>query len=238
MSIRTAASTPKPWPSSPTSCGGTGRPRRPADSSRTPWPRPTARDRRPPSARAHGSRAMQLMETDLEQADLDCTVCWEHAMASGDPEDIGNAYRHQDGTCCGPEVTCAACSSIARDHYEWSAGQGLPSRGPHAGDRAARRGGPERGRGHRARRSGDERQYQRRGDDPAPRSNAGGSPRRERRGARSRAAGPRADPRPRGAADGRGGSAPGRGVAGSRTIRSGRSSSSSECCPRTSSTCE
>ena len=32
------------------------------------------------------------METDLEQADLDATVCWEQAMASGDPEAIGAAY--------------------------------------------------------------------------------------------------------------------------------------------------
>ena len=32
------------------------------------------------------------LETDLEQADLDCTVCWEHAMTSGDPWDIRDAY--------------------------------------------------------------------------------------------------------------------------------------------------
>jgi hypothetical protein len=35
---------------------------------------------------------MLLMDADLEQAERDWTVCWEHARASGDPEDIGHAY--------------------------------------------------------------------------------------------------------------------------------------------------
>ena len=53
-------------------------------------------------SRVHGNRSMQLLETDLEQADLDCTVCWEHAMASGDPKYIGNAYGMQVEPVVGP----------------------------------------------------------------------------------------------------------------------------------------
>ena len=60
------------------------------------------------------------METDLEQADLDATVCWEHAMASGDPEYIGTAYNsrlnllHAQGDQ-------RRLLEHARDHHAWSA---------------------------------------------------------------------------------------------------------------------
>ena len=109
----------------------------------------------------HGNRAhCSCMETDLEQADLDCQVCWEHAMASGDPEDIGGAYKHRLNLLWA-QGDLRRLLEHARDHYAWSAGRGTDRvLGRHAGDRAARRGGPERGRGHRARRPGGERQSQ------------------------------------------------------------------------------
>ena len=76
-------------------------------------------------ARAHGARShLRLMEYDLEQADLDCTVCWEQAMASGDPEDIGGAYGvrlnllHARGDLRRLLV-------VAQDRYAWSGGVGL-----------------------------------------------------------------------------------------------------------------
>jgi hypothetical protein len=46
--IRTAASTQKPWPSSPSPWCGRGGRRRAVGSSSTPWPRHTARGRRRP----------------------------------------------------------------------------------------------------------------------------------------------------------------------------------------------
>ena len=79
----------------------------------------------------HGSRAhLRISEGDLGQADLDCTVCWEHALASGDPEDIGAAFSHRLYLLqCQGDVR--RLLEQARDTYEWSAGQGriavLPS---------------------------------------------------------------------------------------------------------------
>ena len=76
-------------------------------------------------ARAHGARShLRLLEYDLERADLDCTVCWEHAMASGDPEDIGAAYGvrlnllHARGDL-------RRLLEHAQVRYAWSGGVGL-----------------------------------------------------------------------------------------------------------------
>jgi DNA-binding CsgD family transcriptional regulator/tetratricopeptide (TPR) repeat protein len=73
---------------------------------------------------AHGERAMQLMETDVEQADLDWTVCWEHAIASGDPEDIASAY-HVRLNLLLARGDLRSLLQHARDEYEWSASLGV-----------------------------------------------------------------------------------------------------------------
>ena len=75
-------------------------------------------------ARAHGIRAhLQLMDTNLEQADLDCQVCWEHAQASGDPEDISTAYQHRLALAW-TRGDLRRLLEHARDCYAWSAGLG------------------------------------------------------------------------------------------------------------------
>ena len=71
----------------------------------------------------HSVRALQFMETDLEQADLDTTVCWEHAMASGDPEYIGNAYNSRLNLLCA-RGDQRRLLEHARDHHAWAVGQG------------------------------------------------------------------------------------------------------------------
>ena len=74
---------------------------------------------------AHGIRALQLMETDLEQADLDVTVCWQQAMASGDHEDISHA--HSVRLCLlRAHGDVRRVLEHARDYYAWSAGLGQP----------------------------------------------------------------------------------------------------------------
>jgi DNA-binding CsgD family transcriptional regulator len=82
-------------------------------------------------SQAHGSRAhLRISEGDLGRADLDCTVCWEHALASGEPEDIGAAYSHRLYLLqCQGDVR--RLLKQAKDAYAWCAGQGriavLPS---------------------------------------------------------------------------------------------------------------
>lgn len=79
-------------------------------------------------SRVHGSRSDQLLETDLERADLDCTVCWEHAIASRDPEYIGAAYGCR-WNLLWTRGDLRRLLELARDQYEWSAGWGLPFSG-------------------------------------------------------------------------------------------------------------
>jgi DNA-binding CsgD family transcriptional regulator len=74
--------------------------------------------------RVHGARSLQSLDIDLEQADRDSEVCWQHALASGDPEAIAGAYGaklnlfHAQGDQ-------RRLLEHARDNYAWSARQGL-----------------------------------------------------------------------------------------------------------------
>ena len=72
---------------------------------------------------AHGMRAMQYLETDLERADLDCQVSWEYAMASGDPEVISSAYTDRFNLLWA-QGDQRRMLEHARDNYTWSAGVG------------------------------------------------------------------------------------------------------------------
>ena len=93
VSSRTAASTPKPWPSSPTPCGGTGR----LDQARRVIDDAVAAAHRSGSAVGHQHgpwhpRQCLCWRPTSSRPTSTATVCWEHAMASGDPESIGAAY--------------------------------------------------------------------------------------------------------------------------------------------------
>ncbi len=72
---------------------------------------------------AHGHRAMQYLETDLERADLDCQVSWDYAMASGVPELISSAYNDRFNLLWA-QGDQRRMLEHARDHYTWSAGEG------------------------------------------------------------------------------------------------------------------
>ena len=73
--------------------------------------------------RVHMARAMQLLETDLEQADLDCSLCWQHAMASGHPLGMADAYMVR-WNLLWARGDQRRLLEHARDQYAWSAGQG------------------------------------------------------------------------------------------------------------------
>ena len=75
-------------------------------------------------SRAHGTRAMQLMETDLAQAERDWTVCWEQARVSGDPDDIGGAY-HVRLNLLNAKGDLGGLLEHVRDEYEWSTNLGV-----------------------------------------------------------------------------------------------------------------
>ena len=72
---------------------------------------------------AHGHRAMQYLETDLERADLDCQVSWDYAMASGLPQLISSAYTDRFNLLW-TQGDQRRMLEHARDHYTWSAGEG------------------------------------------------------------------------------------------------------------------
>jgi DNA-binding CsgD family transcriptional regulator/tetratricopeptide (TPR) repeat protein len=75
-------------------------------------------------SRAYGARAMLLLENDLAQANLDSTVCWEHAQSSGEPHNIADAYmvRLNLFYARGDQRRLL---EHAYDNYAWSAGHGV-----------------------------------------------------------------------------------------------------------------
>ena len=168
----------------------------------------------------HGSRAFVLVESDFRLADADAAVCWEQALASGDPWAIDWAHdvRRMIAYARGDVRRYHA---HARDYYEWSVPQGdTVNPGVAPGRRLAGDGRPRGGPEHPARRAGRHRQPHRRGEDPAPRGRARGAAGRERHGERS------PGPRPRDLAL-RGGSARGHGGIGHCRDAAGRSRPSS-----------
>ena len=74
-------------------------------------------------SRAHGLRAQFMMDTDLEQAALDSTVCWEQALDSDDPYVIGYAYATRWLISYGGG-DLRRCHQVARDMYQWSVREG------------------------------------------------------------------------------------------------------------------
>ena len=77
--------TPTPWP-------GPGGLERHDRWSRTPWRLPIARAPPPRSAAPMASGPRSCWTPISELADPDSTVCWEHALASGDPGPSAGAY--------------------------------------------------------------------------------------------------------------------------------------------------
>lgn len=70
---------------------------------------------------AHGLRSMQLLETDLEQADLECTLAWKHAIASGELETVGGAHTYRLNLVLAQGAQHRVLEH-ARDTHAWSAG--------------------------------------------------------------------------------------------------------------------
>ena len=73
---------------------------------------------------AHGMRAMQRMDTDLEQAARDCQVSWDHALASRLPEVISSAYA-DTWNLLSARGDQRRLLEHARDAYRWSAAEGM-----------------------------------------------------------------------------------------------------------------
>ncbi len=105
-------------------CSGPGGTRRRVGWSRTRWRPPIARAQPPQSAGPMASVSCLVLDTDLRQADLDATACWEQAFASGEPEAIGDAYgiRHVISCCHGrpapPPRACARNVRVVRSLRE------------------------------------------------------------------------------------------------------------------------
>ena len=73
---------------------------------------------------AHGMRAMQRIETNLEQADRDCQVSWDNAVASGLPEVIRSAYVDRLNLLSA-RGDHRRLLEHARDTYLWSVPEGM-----------------------------------------------------------------------------------------------------------------
>ncbi len=72
---------------------------------------------------AHGMRAMQRIDVDLEQAARDCQISWDHAVASGLPEVISSAYA-DTWNLLSARGDQRRLLEHARAAYQWSATEG------------------------------------------------------------------------------------------------------------------
>ena len=66
---------------------------------------------------------MRRIETNLEQADRDCQVGWDHAVASGLPELISSAYADRLNLLSA-RGDQRRLLEHARDSYPWSSARG------------------------------------------------------------------------------------------------------------------
>ena len=75
-------------------------------------------------SRAHGTRGMIVLDTDLQLAHLDMTAAWEHALASGEPRAIADANMGRFNLLI-VNGDLRQVRAHARDAYDSSLRQGL-----------------------------------------------------------------------------------------------------------------